>query len=147
MTIRTLTSANAIIIINSADVFPKAPAQLQGFSADNIYGVDPIETGEAVMGVDGILSAGYTPKPTMQKFSIQSDSLSVDFFEAIYEQQKLNETMYELTGTTTLPSVQKRFTMTRGFMTLYSPMPPAGKILNPRDFTITWGSVIPFNLS
>ena len=139
---RNLTAANATIFITAPDVFG-GPVQLQGFSSDNVYDMADIEPVETAMGVDGVLSGGYTPKPIPQGFMIQADSLSVDFFEAIQSWQAQNLGVETLSGTTLLLGPHKLYTMPKGFLTGHSPAPSAHKILQPRKFTITWERVNP----
>jgi len=142
MVARNITAANAAIFITAPDVFA-APFQLQGFSADNIYDTDAIEPVETLMGVDGILSGGYTPKPIDQVFMVQADSSTIDFFEAVQSWQQTNLGVEVLSGTTLLLGPQKLYSMPKGFLTAYQPLPPAHKILQPRRFTIRWQGVFP----
>jgi hypothetical protein len=137
---RNITAANATIFISAPDVFGSAQ-QLQGFSADNIYDTDAIEPVETMMGVDGNLSGGYTPKPVDQVFMVQADSDSIDTFEQIQAWQQQNLGVETLSGTTLLLGPQKFYTMPKGFLVAYQPLPPAHKVLQPRRFTIRWQNV------
>lgn len=138
---RTITAANAVILINAPDVFG-SPVQLMGFSTDDIYSSDAIEPVETMMGVDGVLSGGYTPKPVDQAFMIQADSDSIDFFEAIQSWQATNVAVEQLSGTTLLQSTNKFYTMPKGFMVNYQALPEAKKVLQARRFTIRWQGVL-----
>jgi hypothetical protein len=62
-----ITSANAVIMLSSPLIFP-APFQLQKFAVDDIYGTNPLSAGEAMMGVDGHLTAGFVNVPTEQNY-------------------------------------------------------------------------------
>lgn len=137
---RNITAANATIFITAPDVFG-APQQLQGFSTDNIYDSDAIEPVETMMGVDGVLSGGYTPKAVDQVFMIQSDSATIDFFEGIQSWQQQNLGVEVLSGTTLLLGPQKFYTMPKGFLVAYQALPPAHKVLQARRFTIRWQNV------
>ena len=139
---RTLTSANAVILITVPGLFP-VPQQLQGFATDDVYDVDSITPTETAMGVDGVLSAGWTPMPVKQGFTLQADSTSNDFFEAWYEAQQAARDVYFCTGETYLSSVERFYYGTRGVLTDYAPMAGGKKILQPRKFSITWGRVSP----
>ena len=57
-----LTSANAVVILSVDELYPNG-VQIQGFSTDSSFAVDDATIAEARMGVDGKLSAGYTPAP------------------------------------------------------------------------------------
>jgi|SRR5579872_546247 len=139
---RTLTAADAVIILNAPDVF-SAPQQLQGFATDDVFSVNSLDIAETMMGVDGKLSGGYVPVPIDQTFMLQADSDSIDFFEAIYAAAVQQRTIFYLSGRTVLRSTEKRYVMTRGLMVGYTPMPNAKKVLQPRPFIIRWESVSP----
>ena len=55
----TITSANAQVMLNVPGVFP-TPVQLAGFAADDAFTQDAYDVAETRMGVDGVLSAGFT---------------------------------------------------------------------------------------
>jgi hypothetical protein len=137
-----ITSANAVIMLSSPLIFP-APFQLQKFAVDDIYGTNPLSAGEAMMGVDGHLTAGFINVPTEQNYSLMADSESNFFFDQIYLKERNNKTKYVINGVVLLTSVGTKWTMTRGFLTLYQPIPDAKKVLQPRKHTITWESAVP----
>lgn len=141
MALRTLTAADAVIMISVTDLFP-TPQQLQGFSADNVYEMGTRVSVETAPGVDGFLSGGYVFNPVEQTFTLQADSLSNDFFDAWVQAQQQAKTVYVANGTTTLPAIQKSYVMTRGFLMSDPPLPTANKILQPRKFVMQWQSVI-----
>lgn len=137
-----LSSANAVIILGITDLFPIAQ-QIQGFSADDIFSTDPIDTAELVMGVDGKLSAGYVYAMVPQSFTLQADSPSNDFFESWYGAEQVSGNKYSAFGTITLPSIGKVYTMTNGFLSSYPPIADGKKILQPRKYGITWNLITP----
>jgi hypothetical protein len=137
-----ITSANATILLSVPLLFP-APVQLQKFAADDIFGTDPIQTGEVQMGVDGHLTAGFTNVPTKQAYALMADSDSNFFFDQIALREKADQTKYEINGVVLLTSVGTKWTMTRGFMTMWQPIPDAKKVLQPRKHTIEWERVVP----
>lgn len=142
MPLRTLTAANAVIILSAPDVIASG-IQLQGFAADDVFDTDDLEIVEAVMGVDGHLSGGYTPKPVPQRFTLQADSLSIDFFETFYSQSVQQQATFYLSGIVRLVSTGKSYAMNNGLLTRYKPLPDAKRILQSRTFGITWESVLP----
>lgn len=137
-----ITSANATILLSVPLVFP-TPQQLQQFSTDNIYGTDPIEAGQTEMGVDGHLTAGFVNVPTKQGYELMADSPSNYFFDQIYQLERANQTKYPISGVVLLTSVNTKWTMTRGFLSVYQPLPDAAKVLKARKHTITWERVVP----
>jgi len=139
--VATITAANAVFMISVANLFD-APFQLQGFAADDVFShalVAPVET---LMGVDGILSGGWTPQPKVQTVALQADSPSNIFFDTWYNSQEQLREAYVASAQITLPSISRTFTCVQGFLTNYPPMTDARRILQPRRFTITWASII-----
>ena len=136
----TITSANAVITLSIAGLFP-TPQQLKGFSADNVYDMADQQIVETAMGVDGVLSGGFVFNPVDQTFVLQADSASNAMFEAWAAAQQQIKDAYVANGQTTLPSVGRTYFATKGFLISFPPMPAAGRILQPRRYTIRWQSV------
>lgn len=137
-----ITSSNAQILLTVPLVYP-TPQQLQKFATDDIYGTDPLSAGEVMMGVDGNLTAGQTNVPVVQKYMLMADSESNDIFDRVFNLEKVNATKYPINGVILLTAVGKKFTMTRGFLTTYQPIPDAKRVLQPRTHSITWERVVP----
>lgn len=139
---RTLTSANAILMLTIAPVYPVAQ-RIKGFSTDDLTDAESIDTGETSMGIDGRLSAGYVPVAVRQNITLQADSESNDFFENWYLFELAQKEKLTAAGTLIIPATKRQYTMTRGFLRSYVPMPAARKTLQPRRFTLEWQSMIP----
>lgn len=137
---RTLTSADCIILLSVDPIFP-VPLRIQGFSADDVFDSDAVQIGETSMGVDGRLSAGYTPMPVTMNISLQADLLSNEFFEAWSEYERSSRRKLVATGTVVLPATLRSYAMTRGFLRSVQVLPAAKKILQPRRYTIEWERV------
>lgn len=137
-----ITAANATILLSVPLLFP-APYQLQQFAADDIFGTEPIQIGEEMMGVDGNLTSGHINSPTKQKYSLMADSPSNFFFDQIALRERADKTRYEINGVVLLTSVGTKWTMTRGFLSIWQPLPDAKKVLQQRVHTITWQSSLP----
>jgi hypothetical protein len=138
----TITAANAIFTLSISDLFP-APQRLQGFAADDIFDTDAIESAETLMGVDGVLSAGFVFVPVKQSISLQADSASNNLFETWWTTQQSVQDIFFASGIVILPGISKKFTMTQGALTTYAPTPGVKKLLQTRKYGITWQSVIP----
>jgi hypothetical protein len=136
-----ITGANAVVMLSQAILFP-VPQQLQGFATDDIYEFDEIESVETQMGVDGVLSAGFTFKPQPQSIMLQADSSSNDMFDIINAQQIATRQVYPLNGLVSIPSIGKKFLQTNGFLTGYK-LPGVKKLVGPRRYRITWNLVLP----
>ncbi|MEN2711427.1 hypothetical protein [Sphingomonas sp. VL_57B] len=139
---RTLTSANAILLLSVNGLFDTA-RRIEGFSSDDITDADAIETVETSMGVDGRLSGGYVPVATRQNIVLQADSLSIDFFETWDSAEQAVKEKYVAQGTLLIPATQRKYTLTRGFLRGISRIPGLKKTIQPRRLTIEWERITP----
>lgn len=139
---KTITAANAVFTLAVPNLFD-VPVNLQGFSADDIFSTDVMASAETSMGVDGRLSAGYVHVPVTQGVSLQADSDSNDFFEQWWQAMQLNQDVYFSEGVVVLLSVNRTWTLTKGVLTGFPPMPDAGRTLRARRFGLTWEKVSP----
>lgn len=135
-------SANSVLTLSIATLFP-SPQQLQGFGVDDIYDIAQVKNIETLMGVDGVLSAGFVWKERVQTVTLQADSASNDIFDVWNSQQEANLTAYPAQGLIRLPGIATKFIQTRGFLTGYKPAPKGGRILHARTYEITWQRVAP----
>lgn len=137
----SLTVSNSVIMLVIADLFP-IPQQLQGYSADDVFSTEAVDSVEVVMGVDGQLSAGWMPTPKKQTFVLQADSASSLMFDAWQQAQEAVRDAFVAEAFITLPSLGRTYVCHKGFLTNYMPIPDARKILQPRRFQITWESIV-----
>ena len=138
----SLTAANAVVYLSQATLFP-VPHRLQGFAADDVTDIDAARILELVMGVDGVLSFGFVWAERRQSVTLQADSASNAFFDAVSRQQEAVQDVYPLNGLIILPAVGLKFIMTNGGLENYKPIPPVKKILGPRTYNIVWNRVVP----
>lgn len=136
----TLTTANSVLMLSVNSLFP-TPVPIQGFSADDAFMAEEVETAETYMGVDGILSGGYTPYSIPLQIHLQADSVSNDFFDAWIQAEATAREKYICNGTILLQGTGTLYTFTRGFMKKSSVMPEAKKVLQPRQFDIEFNHV------
>jgi hypothetical protein len=136
-----ITSANAVLTIGVGTIIPSV--QLQGFAVDDIYDVPSIKSAETMMGVDGVLSGGFVYVAIPQKIVLQADSLSNAIFDQWWTAMQANQASYSANGLIKLPSILTKFTMSTGFLTGYKPVPAGKKVLQPRDYEITWQNIAP----
>lgn len=136
----TLTTANSTLLLMVANLFP-TPVPIQGYAADDAFAVEEVETSETYMGVDGILSGGYTPYPVPLSIKLQADSASNDFFDAWIAAEATAREKYIANATILIQGTGVLYTFTRGFMRKVSVMPEAKKVLQPRKFDIEFNSI------
>jgi hypothetical protein len=136
----SITSANSIFTLVIAGLFP-VPVQLRGYSTDRAFTTEAIDLAEVQMGVDGRMTAGYTPMPTKQTITLQADSPSKDIFTALIQAMKTAREVFYISGSIALPSTGESFTLTRGILTNVKQIPDAQKVLQPVDYVITWENI------
>lgn len=139
----TLTSANAVLTLSQAVLFP-TPQQLQDFAADDITDIEAVRILEHQMGVDGVLSFGFVWAERMQEITLKGSSTSNAFFDTINTQQEAAQDVYPLSGTILIPGIKTGFNLVNGGLETYKPMPAVRKILQPRRYRIVWNRVQPF---
>ncbi len=137
----TLTSANSALSLAVVGLF-NSPQPIQGYSTDDMFSTETVQPIQTEMGADGRLSAGYTPVPRVLSVVLQADSLSNDFFDTWDGAQQSARESFICNGSILIPSIGRKFALTRGFLTGFQAMPSAGKILRPRTFQITFESII-----
>lgn len=138
---RTITSADSTFVVSSAD-FALAATILEGYAADASFAMESVQTAETVMGVDGKLSAGWTPRPYPQTITLQPDSPSRPIFDLIAAGQDAARTVFRLNGVITLPGNQYSHALSRGVLVGYTAIPAGQKVLQPMTFQIVWEKVL-----
>jgi hypothetical protein len=136
----TITSANSVFTLVIAGLFP-SPVQLRGYASDKAFTTEALDLAEVNMGVDGRMTAGYTPSPTKQTITLQADSPSKDIFTALIQAMKTAREVFYISGSIALPSTGESFTLTRGILVNAKQIPDAQKVLQPIDYVIVWESV------
>lgn len=144
MPANTITSANAVVTITIPGVY-SSPQSLQGFATDAAFDTDTVDVAETRMGVDGVMSSGFTPFITVWNIHFQADSLSNIIFETWLAAQKAGLTTFPASGTTNIPSVGRKYAMTNGILKRVMQMPNAKKTLDPRVWTVDWQDISPSN--
>lgn len=136
-----ITAANSSLLIGVAGLFT-VPQALAGFSADDMYEVSAVDSKELMIGVDGILSAGWIPAIKVMSVTLQADSASNTFFESWFSSEEAAKTPYFAFGVINQPSISRTYALTNGVLKNYTPLAHAAKVLQPRKFEIHWQSII-----
>jgi len=137
----SLTAANSSFSLVIRSVFP-TPQQLHGYGVDDAFSVSGIAPAEVAMGVDGVLSAGFIPTPKEMTITLQADSASNTIFDNWYQASEVLKEVIPADAVIIVPGISKMFTCVRGFLTGYSMMPDARRMLQARRYTITWQAII-----
>lgn len=137
---KTITAANSIFLLSVGGVFPVAQ-KIEGFAADAAFLFDPATMTENVMGVDGKMSSGYVPYMSIQTISIMPDSPSLSIFEVWQGAMKASREIFYANATIVLPSIQRKYQLTKGTLSVSPQAPGVKKVLQLMEFKITWESV------
>ncbi len=138
----TLTSANSVLMIAVGGVFP-VPRKIEGYASEGAFTFDAAKPAQVTMGVDGRMSASYVPVPRVQTITIQPDSPSMRVFEIWMAASETAREVFYANGSLSIPSIDRKYTLTRGVLTQIPPAPDAKAMLQPMTFQITWQNVSP----
>jgi hypothetical protein len=138
----TITGANAVFMLGIDGVYD-SPQQLQGFGPDEISESETLKSAEVVMGVDGQMSAGFVYVPVVQKVTLAASSPSNAIFDAWWSAMQTGQEVLWANGIIILRSVGTKWIGTNGILTGYPIMPAVKRLLQARQFEITWESQIP----
>ncbi len=136
----TITSANAVLSLVAAGVFP-APVQIQGFDVDKAWNTEAPDTVEPRIGVDGIMTAGYIFNVVPMTITLMADSASNTFFAAVAQFMKTQREVLYLTGTLAIAATGENFVMNKGVLIAPNQMPSGERVLAARDYKLVWQSI------
>ena len=123
-------------------LFP-VPQQMQGFSAERAWESNAIDFTESQISIDGRKASGFVFSLQTQKWSLQADSPSKQFFISIVNAMRAARDVYQISGTIDLPSTGESFVCLKGTLKNCKVLPDGAKVLQPMDFEIEWESVQP----
>lgn len=133
-----ITSSNSTYVLSVPQVFA-APVQLQGYATDDAFSTPEVDVAETFVGVDGRFSAGLMPYLIKQNIVFQADSPSIALLETwLAAMAAANNTAYFATGTISLPSLKKTYSLGPGILSRITPITQAKKVLQPVTYEITW---------
>ena len=141
----TITSTNVDIRLNVPDI-GIVGALLAGFAADDAFTHDSFDMTETRMGVDGILSGGFTPNPKEFHITFQPDSPSIAIFDNWGSAQEGAKEAFIATMSVVYPGTNKAFAFNRGFLKNFKKLPDAKKVQEPQTYSITWQDIQPVPL-
>lgn len=136
----TITSANSQFTLAVSGLFD-TPFALQNYSVDRAFENAAVDIAELQLGVDGILVGGYIPYVLPQTIYFSAASISIPRFESWIAAEQAIQEKLTATGVISIPGTATKYTLTAGYLKEISPMPTAGKVLQARQFGITWGLI------
>ena len=141
----TITSSNSHVYI-SIPALGLIQVPIQGYAADDAFAHESFELTETRQGVDGVLSAGYTPNPKKITFTLQADSPSIALFDAWGSGMEAAREAFPASMNIDMPSIGKSFALNVGWLRNFRKLPDAKKVLEPQQYTIEWQDIQPTTL-
>lgn len=135
----SITSANASAQLVNV-LFP-AGLKFENFAVDNAWTQELIQQIEARMGVDGLISFGYTPSPKPISFQFQPNSATVDRLDYLVQAQDMAREAIVCQLVITLKSIKKVVTLTNGACVTNKLLPNGAKVLEPMQYDFVFESV------
>lgn len=136
---RDITSANSTAVMY-LDIFP-AGIKFEQYSADGAWTSDAYAVLETRMGVDGKMSAGYTPVEKEVTFTFQANSPTLDKLDIIWQTMEVSKTPLFGQISIKIPSIKKQYVLANVVLMNYKLLPDAQKILEPIDVTFRCESI------
>ena len=133
-----ITSANATLILTVENLYP-AGVKIEGFSTDNSFAMDDDTIAETHMGVDGKMTAGFTPSEKSITITLDAGSPSYEVLCNIYNTSKTNMTVLETSMQITVPALGKEFSLKNGVMISGHPVQSGEKVLGNTAWTFHFG--------
>lgn len=136
----TLTAANSVVSIAIPGVY-NSPQTLQGYATDDAFSTGEVTNAEVQVGVDGQVSAGFVFNLIEMTFTFQPNSKSIAVFNNwSLANQAARETI-AATGSISLPAIGYKYAGSNGYLTRAAVIPNVKKILQPVNYTVTWGTL------
>jgi len=94
------------------------------------------------MGVDGKLSAGYTPSKKTVHITIEPSSPSLPYFQALIAASENQMTPFEVSLIINIKSMPKTYTYVNGYLTTAKRLPDLKQVLDPVTFAFDFEKCI-----
>jgi hypothetical protein len=139
----TITSANSSFALVVPDVFA-VPQLLQGYAADDAFTQEAFDLVETRMGVDGILSGGFTPSAKRITVMLQPDSVALNVFLQWKAAMEAAKEAFNGSSTILYPSISLGFQLGTLFFTNSQGLPSAKKVIEPFPAILTYQDLTAF---
>lgn len=133
----TITSANAVLLLGIESVYP-TPIQIQEFGVDDAFTTSQVAATEVQVGVDGYGVAGYIPRNPEMTIRLLASSASYTVFENWVAAMDVAQDILYANAVVRLSSVRRQYTCYRGSLLGVSTLPDARRVLQNREFHISW---------
>lgn len=140
MAVTDITSANAIVMIQVAEMIPQA-SRLEKFSTDAIAQASAYQVAEVRMGVDGFVAAGQTPKPIEITINLEANTPSERMLYRVLKEQAQRHTVFNVTLTIRVPAQRSLYTFVDGTLTEGVAMNNLGALQEKSSWKMVFGNV------
>lgn len=116
---------------------------IEGWSANNFLSAGQQPSAEVQLGIDGLSHRGWVPSLLNVTINLFPDSPSQDYLENLFVIQKeMRETLL-ITGTLIIPALQKKYSLTKGALQAFTPLPGHGRVLQEQGSNFIFEKCIP----
>lgn len=136
----TLTSANSSFALIIPGVYNSAQT-LQGYATDDAFSTGEVTNAEVQVGVDGQVSAGFVFNLIEMTITFQPTSKSIPVFNNWSLAQQGAREVIAAQASINIPSIGFKWAGAEGYLTRSAVIPNVKKILQPVNYTITWGTL------
>lgn len=136
----TITSANSVFSIAIDPIYPSA-VTLQGYGVDDAFSSESIEKTLMQIGVDGQPALAYVYRTTNITVNLQSNSPSIEIFNRWANTMDSIREALPCNAVIELPALGKRYVLSIGALTGYTPVPTTTEYINDISFTITFSKI------
>lgn len=137
-----ITSSNSSSVLTVESLFPVG-ITLEMFSTDSALSLENLDVTETRMGVDGKMAAGFTPNIFALTINLEAASPSFEALSQVWSAMSNNRRIYECTLVSTVPSINRVFTFTRGVMKSGVPFANIERVLAPSAWVFHFEKMIP----
>lgn len=132
-----ITAASVIMTLVADELYPTGRT-IEGFAEDSLRSLEDLTLNESIMGVDGKLSHGFVEYPTVLTLNLMPDQNGYTVFENIAQAQKTLRAPIILSMTIVDVSLNRKYTLTRGALNSWKPMPDATRTMQAVDAVMTF---------
>ena len=135
-----ITSTTAELYLQVDDLYPN-PVRIIQFSTDQSFALEQQTIAEYRFGVDGGLAVGYRPTEKKVTVSLEASSPSWQVMENILRSDIATKKKHEVTMTAVIPSVNRRFVFSCGFLNSGTAMPNPKTVLEPTQWEFVFAKM------
>lgn len=135
----SITSSNSKITLYNA-LFP-AGLNFENFAVGSAWTQELVQQLEARMGVDGLISFGYTPQVKTLNVTLSPNSSTVDRLDSLIQAQDLAQDAIVSQISIELKAIKKRIVLQNGACTNSKLLPDGQSVLEPQQYNFAFESV------